>query len=552
MPQLSGGELGWAVDTQQLYIGNGSVAEGAPYVGNTEILTAGSNIFELLGTYTYRGHSLVVPQTNYTRTLQQKLDDVLSVRDFGVKDSNDTEQTITQRTVALQRAIDQIFLNTDKASAISRRTLVIPAGNYTINDSLKLPSYARIVGEGKGKTIIFQTDQTKNIFQTIATNSTIGNYVYLADMSGSTYPRDVQIENITFKRDPGATTATPIAVLDCLATSAFDNCEFIGSWINNSGEGTLGNNSGIQIRSKSSVSTNSIMFSNCTFSKTAHAVYSDYESNSIRFSNCSFTTLYRGLTLAANSNGSSGQSLAPTHYTVENSTFTDIDAEAWKVFNTIGGGIGHISKNNKYYDVGNNNQGQANPAVPVLDFRTEYCDSINDFFERHVSVNDSAAANIAYVPDVLGPEKITYPTRSGVLVYNTQTLNPKTLFKIPLWSGVKVIVDYVIKKPSFSLYRTGRLEINAHPDMAVLGSQVLPIIKDEFSFVGSSEVTTDRVGGNVNFTAVTAQLSARTLNLNDSPITRPTLLVKYANPTGPGGNATIEYTITVCSGNTSL
>ncbi len=39
MPQLASGELAWAVDSQELYIGNGSVGEGAPAVGNTKILT---------------------------------------------------------------------------------------------------------------------------------------------------------------------------------------------------------------------------------------------------------------------------------------------------------------------------------------------------------------------------------------------------------------------------------------------------------------------------------------------------------------------------------
>jgi Major tropism determinant N-terminal domain len=39
LPQLAGGELGWAVDTQQLFIGNGSLSEGAPAEGNTEIIT---------------------------------------------------------------------------------------------------------------------------------------------------------------------------------------------------------------------------------------------------------------------------------------------------------------------------------------------------------------------------------------------------------------------------------------------------------------------------------------------------------------------------------
>ena len=39
LPQLSSAELGWSVDTQQLYIGNGTLAEGAPQIGNTRILT---------------------------------------------------------------------------------------------------------------------------------------------------------------------------------------------------------------------------------------------------------------------------------------------------------------------------------------------------------------------------------------------------------------------------------------------------------------------------------------------------------------------------------
>ena len=36
LPQLAAGELGWSVDQQRLYIGNGTVADGAPAVGNTE------------------------------------------------------------------------------------------------------------------------------------------------------------------------------------------------------------------------------------------------------------------------------------------------------------------------------------------------------------------------------------------------------------------------------------------------------------------------------------------------------------------------------------
>ena len=44
LPQLATAELGWSVDTRKLYIGNGTLAEGAPEIGNTEILTEHSTI----------------------------------------------------------------------------------------------------------------------------------------------------------------------------------------------------------------------------------------------------------------------------------------------------------------------------------------------------------------------------------------------------------------------------------------------------------------------------------------------------------------------------
>lgn len=54
LPQLAGAELGWSIDERRLYIGNGTLEEGAPVIGNTEILTefselvAPPTVFELL------------------------------------------------------------------------------------------------------------------------------------------------------------------------------------------------------------------------------------------------------------------------------------------------------------------------------------------------------------------------------------------------------------------------------------------------------------------------------------------------------------------------
>ena len=44
LPQLASGEMGWSIDERRLYIGNGTLVEGAPTVGVTEILTEYSNV----------------------------------------------------------------------------------------------------------------------------------------------------------------------------------------------------------------------------------------------------------------------------------------------------------------------------------------------------------------------------------------------------------------------------------------------------------------------------------------------------------------------------
>ena len=52
LPQLAGAEFGWSIDQRKLYIGNGLLEEGAPVIGNTEILTEFSDLSQFLPTPT--------------------------------------------------------------------------------------------------------------------------------------------------------------------------------------------------------------------------------------------------------------------------------------------------------------------------------------------------------------------------------------------------------------------------------------------------------------------------------------------------------------------
>ena len=51
LPQLATAEFGWSVDQRRLYIGNGTLGEGAPSIGNTEILTQYTDIVNVIKSY---------------------------------------------------------------------------------------------------------------------------------------------------------------------------------------------------------------------------------------------------------------------------------------------------------------------------------------------------------------------------------------------------------------------------------------------------------------------------------------------------------------------
>ena len=128
---LAGAELGWCLDTRRLFIGNGDLAEGAPAVGNTEILTEYSDIFSFLGSYIYQGQAGgYVVQTGATpggpvsQSLQQRLDSYAIVTDFGAVGDG-----VTDDTEAINRALYQLYCR-EGTPVSARRSLFFPAGEY--------------------------------------------------------------------------------------------------------------------------------------------------------------------------------------------------------------------------------------------------------------------------------------------------------------------------------------------------------------------------------------------------------------------------------------
>lgn len=216
IPQLASGEMAWAIDTQELFIGNGAVSEGAPGVGNTKILT--TNDFSLnsnflgLVQYVYRGGEIQTgPSTSesISRTLQDRLDDQITALDFGtVGDYNISSGFGADDTSALQRAIDQLFLNAvSKASdngpdsTYARIILKIPAGTYKLTRTLYIPSYASLIGDGADKTTIYYDPETTVVgsidldANTLITD-TAADYMVGASVTGTGIPADTLVTSV--------------------------------------------------------------------------------------------------------------------------------------------------------------------------------------------------------------------------------------------------------------------------------------------------------------------------------------------------------------------
>lgn len=498
IPQLDSGEFGWAVDTQRLYIGNGTLAEGAPEIGNTEILTEQniSNIFNF-PSYVY-GSSLtsapnIEPNTgpnrngDTIRTIFSKLDDIVTVFDFGVPaDGSKTTQNGAPVYKQIQQAIDELYLNSNKTDPISRRVLKLPAGTYAITGTVYVPPYTTLLGDGPDKTVLVVQSTFTSLMQTIDGSSTTGTYVTfvpgLTNITSNGQPKNIRLEGLTFKFDNSINVVftNPLLRVDCATDTIIDNCKFVGSHVGNvsSGDGYTA----IEVRGQGAITTKNLIVQNTIFDSVKYAARGNYDVEDLTFSNNRFYNLFRGFqftdALAA------GNLLGPKRVKIIGNNFDTIEYEAVRV--AVGNSplyTEHVVANNTFNEVGNNLGGDAAQQANIIVFETNGNVTYGNKWGRDRYMDVYGVDANTYYSNVRGATLVSSDVAYTATVQTSVT--PVVLARIPYHgTGQKINLQYIRHLQSLGISRKGDLLINV-ANLPSVGNTAT--VTDSYTYIGASD-----------------------------------------------------------------
>jgi hypothetical protein len=494
LPQLSSGELAWCVDTQELFIGNGSVAEGSPYVGNTKLLSEHDDLLSFIDKYQYLKddpsiQTGVDPNFPILQTVQEVLDRTVTGQVFGVFGDG-----LTDDTSAIQRAIDQLFLNpATQGLERTRVRLIFSPGVYKITGTLYIPSYATIEGVGKEKTIFSFTNngamlQFTDDRSTPDERSELG--IYTTNLNQARY---ISITGLTFT----TTASTKVGwQMDAVRDSTFTDVAINGAWEFplDTNMTPYANSRAIEMNALSEVVTcERNIFRDVEISNFAYGVWSDLDIINNKFSDCYFHDLYRGFSLGLTADlFNPGQEYGPRNTTIQESTFYKIYRQGVIVYN----GYNNSVIENKFVDVGNNTLGNSHATYPHIAFQSMSStgvgnSSINNQFDREdemeIGVDYLARP---YVPTVNGYALTSSKTIKQVDVSYLPAYSTTPLFRLPIPIKLQTIVQgnsligyeifYSYRSATQTQSRFGKISINA--DVANNKIQLV----DDYEYTGTA------------------------------------------------------------------
>lgn len=438
LPQLAGAELGWSIDERRLFIGNGTLEEGAPTVGNTEILTEFSDILSFQTTYIYQGAAAgyvvqtgSTPTTPISQSLQSWLDQWASVKDFGAVGDG-----VTDDTDAINRALYQLYCR--ELNPQIRRSLFFPAGVYLVNQTINIPTYATLYGEGADNSVIMMSAGDDSSLRAYVARTADSSQQTGANIgtNGAIPPKYITIGNLGFETQDQ--TYGDIFLIDQATDCTFTNVNFMGPFTTADLTSDTDNMAGLRFDSTPALVCKNITLDRCGFTGTTFAINTDDQIQGITVSNSKFDTLYQGILLGAGSPVNGG----PSGFKILHNFFDNTYAQGIIIGDVELNATGY----NIFYDVGNHFNGTLSPSTEVIGIGSSNNISVGDMFERadayatvHPRIDIGNTSSIGFVNGKfieLGPNVLE--TEAPTVITNNVTDETLYTFDATLYRSVSV------------------------------------------------------------------------------------------------------------------
>lgn len=450
-PKLREGELGFCLDTRELFIGNSEADQG-----NSQILTQWTPVDRVVN-HAYAG-STGIPAQSVPRIIGAKLDDFVSVKDYGAIGNG-----IIDDYAAIQLAISDrygkgVAVNASPLSGYV--TIFLPAGTYKISQPLALYPYVRLQGEGMHRTKIVLDNATSMCVVQTADNA--GSTTIEIGLNGAVLPTKIDLYDLWLDQ-PNAegdvvwiNRANGISLYNVKLTGP----RLYGSNTPTTTRGIVAQNLGNVIIPKD------ITVQSCDISGLGHAFYVDDPVTNIKIAMSEIHDCYKGISL-----GASAVQGGPSFIKVTNNSFNSIDNYGLACF---GSNPGVISVGNSFYNVGV----VSSTAAIIFGPASTECASIGDQIvpAGNVVINDqNPGYNVVVspgasesVPSLLGP----------LTLFNNYPLIPQEVglaYDPTLYNTINI--DYSISRGTNK--RVGRLTILTN------GTSNTTVLQDEFTSLGN-------------------------------------------------------------------
>ena len=448
---LHEGEIGWCLDTRELFIGNGDA-----YGANTQVLTQWTPIDDLVQ-HTYRG-ATGIPSAALPRSIGSKLDDTVSVRDYGAKGNG-----VDDDHAAIQAAIIDRYSKSvaeGHSSLSGYVTIWMPAGTYRITQPLKLYPYVRLQGDGSNRTrIVIDNAQANCVVQTVDSK---GNTDINIGMDSAIIPTGIDLIDLWLDQP---NVGGDIVRLQRTSAVRLDGVRLSGQTDINS---VQIDTAAVRIQSLGSIISSSVfIIHDSEIYGTGHAVYADDPVHDIRVDLSNIHHCWHGVTFGANPVLG-----GPSRIRITNNSFSSIKSTGIACYGT---NPGVISTGNTFDDVGASDSSNQ----IIWGAGTNGCASIGDQFGvstvasvkdnnpgKNIIVGPQQVSISTYMPNLIGPLTLldNHPTIpvEMTITYDTATFN-------------NINIDYSLSRATSK--RSGRLTI--------LTDGIRAVLQDEFNTLGS-------------------------------------------------------------------